>query len=175
MANLKFCDTHNMVAYLLNTEGSKGFHQIVDFLNSSHIKYALTENPTTYTLLIQQFWQTTVANTLDIGKVQITATIDGKVKLVYEASIRRHLKLEDSDAVRLQEQLDEEERQRISRVHEEASSFNVEEWEEIQATIEANEELALKIQEEEREKYSEVEKARLLVDVINQRKRHFAK
>ncbi|GKG55775.1 hypothetical protein Tco_0574669, partial [Tanacetum coccineum] len=32
-------------------------------------------------------------------------------------------------AVRLQEQLDEEERQRIARVHEEASSFNVEEWE----------------------------------------------
>nr|GFD51451.1 hypothetical protein [Tanacetum cinerariifolium] len=30
-------------------------------------------------------------------------------------------------AVRLQEQLDEEERQRIARVHEEASSFNVEE------------------------------------------------
>nr|GFA01306.1 hypothetical protein [Tanacetum cinerariifolium] len=33
--------------------------------------------------------------------------------------------------VRLQEQLDEEERQRIARVHEEASSFNVEEWEYI--------------------------------------------
>ncbi|GJV22310.1 hypothetical protein Tco_1371330 [Tanacetum coccineum] len=39
-------------------------------------------------------------------------------------------------AVRLQEQLDEEERQRIARVHEEASSFNIEKWEDIQATIE---------------------------------------
>ncbi|GJZ40271.1 hypothetical protein Tco_0586834 [Tanacetum coccineum] len=45
-------------------------------------------------------------------------------------------------AVRLQEQLDEEERQRIARVHEKASSFNIEEWEDIQATIEADEELA---------------------------------
>ncbi|GJR48350.1 hypothetical protein Tco_1316453 [Tanacetum coccineum] len=45
-------------------------------------------------------------------------------------------------AVRLQEQLDEEERQRISRVYEEASSFNIEEWEDIQAIIEADEELA---------------------------------
>nr|GEZ73579.1 hypothetical protein [Tanacetum cinerariifolium] len=44
----------------------------------------------------------------------------------------------------------------------------------IQDTIEANEELALRIQAEEREKYSEAEKARLLVDLINQRKRHFA-
>ncbi|GJX91879.1 hypothetical protein Tco_0345205 [Tanacetum coccineum] len=45
-------------------------------------------------------------------------------------------------AVRLQEQLDEEERKRIARVHEEASSLNIEEWEDIQATIEADEELA---------------------------------
>ncbi|GJZ19407.1 hypothetical protein Tco_0555997 [Tanacetum coccineum] len=37
MENLEFCDTHNMVAYLKKTEGSEGFHQIVDFLNSSHI------------------------------------------------------------------------------------------------------------------------------------------
>ncbi|GJT09005.1 hypothetical protein Tco_0843467 [Tanacetum coccineum] len=57
-------------------------------------------------------------------------------------------------AVRLQEQLDEEERQRIARVHEEASSFNIEEWEDIQATIKADEELAQRIQAEEREKYS---------------------
>ncbi|GJX06012.1 retrovirus-related pol polyprotein from transposon TNT 1-94 [Tanacetum coccineum] len=77
-------------------------------------------------------------------------------------------------AVRLQEQLDEEERQRIARVHEEASSFNIEEWEDIQATIEADEELAQRIQAEEREKYSEAEKARLLAELINQRKRYFA-
>ncbi|GJY88416.1 hypothetical protein Tco_0503044 [Tanacetum coccineum] len=99
MANLEFCDTHNMVVYLQKTEGSEGFHQIVDFLNTSHIKYALTENPTIYVSLIQQFWQTDTANTLDSGEIQITATIDGKVKLVFEASIRRHLKLEDSDGI----------------------------------------------------------------------------
>nr|GEV62311.1 UBN2 domain-containing protein [Tanacetum cinerariifolium] len=58
MDNLKFCDTHNMVAYLLKTKGSE-----------------------------------------DTGEVQITATIDGKVKLVSEASIRRHIKLEDSDGI----------------------------------------------------------------------------
>ncbi|GJV04397.1 hypothetical protein Tco_1337966 [Tanacetum coccineum] len=77
-------------------------------------------------------------------------------------------------AVRLQEQLDEEERKRIARVHEEASSFNIEEWEDIQAKIEADEELAQRIQAEEREKYSEAEKARLLAELINQRKRYFA-
>ncbi|GKC79401.1 putative ribonuclease H-like domain-containing protein [Tanacetum coccineum] len=43
--------------------------------------------------------QTAAANTLDSREVQITAIIDGKVKLVSEASIRRHLKLEDSDGI----------------------------------------------------------------------------
>ncbi|GKC89784.1 hypothetical protein Tco_1150433, partial [Tanacetum coccineum] len=46
-----------------------------------------------------QFWQTTSASTLKIGEMEITATIDGKVKVVSEASIRRHLKLEDSDGI----------------------------------------------------------------------------
>ncbi|GJV84226.1 hypothetical protein Tco_1524124 [Tanacetum coccineum] len=88
-----------MVAYLRKIERSEGFQQIVDFLNISHIKYALTENLTIHVSLIQQFWQTAATNTLDSGEVQITATIDGKVKLVSEASIRRHLKLEDSDGI----------------------------------------------------------------------------
>ncbi|GJZ93404.1 hypothetical protein Tco_0665469 [Tanacetum coccineum] len=43
-------------------------------------------------------------------------------------------------ALRLQEQLDEEERQRIARAHEASRSFNIEEWEDIQARIKADEE-----------------------------------
>ncbi|GKB07192.1 hypothetical protein Tco_0835476 [Tanacetum coccineum] len=78
------------------------------------------------------------------------------------------------EALRLQEQLDEEERQRIARVHEEANTFNAEEWDNIQAQIEADEELAQKLQAKERGKFSEVEKARLLVEMINERKRLFA-
>ncbi|GJY65780.1 hypothetical protein Tco_0468018 [Tanacetum coccineum] len=88
-----------MVAYLQKSEGSEGFHQIVDFLNTCHIKYALIENPTIYVSLIKQFWQTATARTLENGDMEITATIDGKVKIVSETSIRRHLKLEDSDGI----------------------------------------------------------------------------
>nr|GEX92159.1 hypothetical protein [Tanacetum cinerariifolium] len=33
------------------------------------------------------------------GKMKITATIDGRIKTITEASIRRHLKLEDSDGI----------------------------------------------------------------------------
>ncbi|GJU09449.1 hypothetical protein Tco_1131845 [Tanacetum coccineum] len=61
--------------------------------------YALTENPTIYVSLIHQFWQTASASTSENGEIEITATIDGKVKTVTEASIRRHLKLEYSDGI----------------------------------------------------------------------------
>ncbi|GKE07997.1 hypothetical protein Tco_1411548, partial [Tanacetum coccineum] len=47
------------------------------------------------------------------------------------------------------------------------------EWEDIQATIEGDKELAQRIQAEEREKYSKAEKARLVAEHINQRKRYF--
>ncbi|GJV27005.1 hypothetical protein Tco_1383453 [Tanacetum coccineum] len=66
---------------------------------TSHIKYALTENLTIYVSLIEQFWQTATTSTLEDGDMGITATIYGKVKVVSEASIRRYLKLEDSDGI----------------------------------------------------------------------------
>ncbi|GJS86670.1 hypothetical protein Tco_0769306 [Tanacetum coccineum] len=88
-----------MVAFLNKSEGSEDFHQIIDFLNLSHIKYALTENPTIYTSLIQQFWETSSTSTLENQEMEIIATINGRVKTITEASIRRHLKLEDSDGI----------------------------------------------------------------------------
>ncbi|GJR89948.1 hypothetical protein Tco_0213959 [Tanacetum coccineum] len=88
-----------MVAFLKKPGGSEGFHQIVDFLNSTHIMYAFTENLTIYVSLIHQFWQTASTSTSENGEMEITATIDGRVKTATEASIRRHLKLEDSDGI----------------------------------------------------------------------------
>ncbi|GKC40301.1 hypothetical protein Tco_1052685, partial [Tanacetum coccineum] len=99
MANLDFCDKYNMIAYLQKSDGREGFHQIIDFLTTSHIKYALTKNPTIYVSLVGQFWQSATASILEDGDMVITATIDGKVKVVFEASIRRHLKLEDSAGI----------------------------------------------------------------------------
>nr|GEX82551.1 hypothetical protein [Tanacetum cinerariifolium] len=42
MSDLQFVDQHNMVAYLERTNENAEFHQIVDFLTSSTIHYALT-------------------------------------------------------------------------------------------------------------------------------------
>ncbi|GJZ00043.1 putative ribonuclease H-like domain-containing protein [Tanacetum coccineum] len=70
---------------------SEGFQDIVDFLNGSHIKYALTKNPTIYVSLVEKFWQTATARTVDNGEQKINATVDGKEFTITEASVRRHL------------------------------------------------------------------------------------
>nr|GEW88918.1 hypothetical protein [Tanacetum cinerariifolium] len=68
----------------------------------------------------------------------------------------------------------DKERQRIARVHEAAQTFTEEEWENIRARVEADEELTQRLQAEKKNKYSEADQAKMLVDLINQRKRYFA-
>ncbi|GJS18752.1 hypothetical protein Tco_0413224 [Tanacetum coccineum] len=99
MANLEFCDKHNMVAYLKKPTESEGFQEIVDFLNGSHIRYALTTNPTIYVSLIEKFWQTATVKKVDNGEQEITAIVDGKEFTVTEASVRRHLQLADVEVI----------------------------------------------------------------------------
>ncbi|GKA14848.1 hypothetical protein Tco_0694494, partial [Tanacetum coccineum] len=76
----------------LKISSDSGFSQFYSY-------YALTENPTIYVSLIHQFWQTAYVSISENGEMEINATIDGRVKIVTEASIRRHLKLEDSDGI----------------------------------------------------------------------------
>ncbi|GKB82897.1 hypothetical protein Tco_0949792, partial [Tanacetum coccineum] len=82
---------HNMVAFLQKPTRSEEFHQIVDFLADSHIRYALTANPTIYVSLIEQFWQTVTVDTVNDGEQQLTVTVDGQTIAITEASVRRHL------------------------------------------------------------------------------------
>ncbi|GJU46571.1 hypothetical protein Tco_1203837 [Tanacetum coccineum] len=99
MANMDFCNKHNMVAFLQKPTGSEKFHQIVDFLIGSHIRYALTANPTICVSLIEQFWQTVTVDTVNDGEKRLTVTVDGKTIAITKASIRRHLQLADADGI----------------------------------------------------------------------------
>ncbi|GJZ78625.1 hypothetical protein Tco_0643462 [Tanacetum coccineum] len=83
----KFAETHNMVAFLEKSTESKGFEQIIDFLNASYIRYALTINPTVYVSCVDQFWSTGVVKKNN-GESEIHALIDGKKIIVSEATIR---------------------------------------------------------------------------------------
>ncbi|GKC29708.1 hypothetical protein Tco_1037002 [Tanacetum coccineum] len=94
MADLKFAETHNLVAFLEKPDESDGFEQIVDFLNAHTIKYALTINTTIYTSCIEQFWATAKVKTINEEK-QLQALVDKKKVIITESTIRRDLHLED--------------------------------------------------------------------------------
>ncbi|GJY73525.1 hypothetical protein Tco_0477956 [Tanacetum coccineum] len=87
-----------MVAFLSKPAESKGFEQIVDFLNAHPIKHALTVNPTIYISCIEQFWATVKAKTVN-GEVQLQALVDGKKIIIIESTVRRDLQLEDVEGV----------------------------------------------------------------------------
>ncbi|GJW25470.1 hypothetical protein Tco_0039281 [Tanacetum coccineum] len=99
MAIMDFCDKHNMVAFLQKLTGSEEFYQIVDFLTGSHIKYALTANPTIYVSLIEQFWQTVTVDTINDGEQQLTVIVDGQTIAIIEAYVMRHLQLADANGI----------------------------------------------------------------------------
>ncbi|GJW93351.1 hypothetical protein Tco_0173023 [Tanacetum coccineum] len=98
MSKLAFCDYHNMVAILEKTEHNTDFHQIVDFLEASPLRYALLVRPTIYVSHIRQFWSTARIETAD-GETHIIAKINGKQVTVSESSIRRKLKLKDEEGI----------------------------------------------------------------------------
>ncbi|GJX39139.1 hypothetical protein Tco_0252442 [Tanacetum coccineum] len=98
MEDLKFVDQHNMVAYLEKSEENVEFHQIVNFLFTCSINYALTVSPTIYASYIEQFWNTVTFKTVNSVK-QIHAIVDDKVVVIYESSVRSDLLFNDEDGI----------------------------------------------------------------------------
>ncbi|GJS68730.1 hypothetical protein Tco_0683295 [Tanacetum coccineum] len=98
MSTLKFAKTHNLVAFLEKLKESNRFEGIIDFLNASSIKYALTVNPTVYESCIKQFWETAKAKTVN-GELQIQALVDKKKVIITEKSVRSDLMLEDAKGI----------------------------------------------------------------------------
>nr|GEW67132.1 hypothetical protein [Tanacetum cinerariifolium] len=85
-----------MVACLERTEANAEFHQIVDFLSTCSINYALTVSPTIYASYIEQFWNTATSKTVNSVK-QVHAIVDGKDVVISESSIRSDILFNDED------------------------------------------------------------------------------
>nr|GEX22488.1 hypothetical protein [Tanacetum cinerariifolium] len=98
MARLQFYDYHNMVVILEKIEHSIDFHLMVDFIEASPLRYALTVKSTVYVSHIRQFWSTSRIETTEEG-TQILATVDGIYRTVTESSLRRNLKLKDEEGI----------------------------------------------------------------------------
>nr|GEV21877.1 hypothetical protein [Tanacetum cinerariifolium] len=68
----------------------EGFEEIIDFLNGSSVRYALTASLTIHTSCIKQFWSTTKIKTVN-DEASVQALIDGKRVTIKEYFIRRIL------------------------------------------------------------------------------------
>nr|GEU47084.1 hypothetical protein [Tanacetum cinerariifolium] len=75
MAKLKFVDQHNMVVYLEKSDDNTEFHQMVDFLSSCSITYALT---------------------------QIHVVVDGKAIVISKSLVSGDLLFDDEDGITCQ-------------------------------------------------------------------------
>nr|GEW27150.1 hypothetical protein [Tanacetum cinerariifolium] len=87
-----------MIAILEKSDHNIDFHQIVDFVEASHIRYALIINSSVYVSHIRQFWSNATIKTTNEG-TKTLATVDGKPMTIFESSIRRNLKLNDEDGI----------------------------------------------------------------------------
>ncbi|GJZ90541.1 hypothetical protein Tco_0662468 [Tanacetum coccineum] len=98
MADLAFVNQHNMVTYLEKSDENAEFHQIVDFLPTCSINYALTVSPTIYASYIEQFWNTATSKIGNSVK-QIHAIVDGKAVVISESSVRNGLLFDNEDGI----------------------------------------------------------------------------
>ncbi|GJQ90224.1 hypothetical protein Tco_0001363 [Tanacetum coccineum] len=80
--------------------------------------------------------------------------------------------LDEEVALKLQAEFDEDER--LARENDEANVALTEEWDDIQANIDADYQLALRLQAEEQEELFVEEKAKLFQQLLEQRRKHFA-
>ncbi|KAI3813245.1 hypothetical protein L1987_17964 [Smallanthus sonchifolius] len=98
----KFSPYHNLTAYLTKGKKSDGFDDMIDFLCRSKIHHALTVNPTIYIPHMEDFWNIAVYSTAvystEQGISQIKAKVDGKDIIISEATLRKHLQLQDEGA-----------------------------------------------------------------------------
>ncbi|GKB78161.1 putative ribonuclease H-like domain-containing protein [Tanacetum coccineum] len=99
MAALRHMDEHNKVGYVQKSKGSDDYHQILDFLGASHIRYALTNDPIIFDSLVKQFWSTTILRSPKLGPPAILATIDVTPYSITEESIRSQLQLADDGGI----------------------------------------------------------------------------
>ncbi|GJU08861.1 hypothetical protein Tco_1125291 [Tanacetum coccineum] len=99
MAALKYQDEHNKVGFLEKPKGSADYHEVLDFLRSSHIRYAISHDPLIYDSLVKQFWSTASLETFEEGPPAIIATIDSTPYTITESLVRSQLQLDDEGGV----------------------------------------------------------------------------
>ena len=89
-----------MISILSKVKGSEGFHEILDFLRTSHISYALQVNPKIYVERITQLWVNERVQEVN-GEKNIHSNVYGKPNIITEDLIRTYLHLDDASGISL--------------------------------------------------------------------------
>ncbi|GKD73031.1 hypothetical protein Tco_1331313 [Tanacetum coccineum] len=151
---------------------SKDVNLNVDEITLAQVLAALkSAKPKADKVMIQEPEHGTAASTrpkakgLDKGKgITVEEPLNKKKK--------DHVNFDEQEAKRLQVEFDEEER--LARENDKANVALTEEWNDIQAKIDADYQLAQRLQAQEQEELSDKEKAILFVQFLEQRRKHFA-
>nr|GEX06865.1 hypothetical protein [Tanacetum cinerariifolium] len=136
---------------------------VVKDINATSIATAVTTAATT---------ATTAVSIDDITLAQALVEINtSNPKARYEK--KDQISFDEQEARRLQAEIDEQD-----RLAEEKAQLIEDEnlaWDNVQAMLDADYELAARLQEEEQGELTIEEKSRLIVELMNKRKKHFAK
>ncbi|GJU53641.1 hypothetical protein Tco_1227355 [Tanacetum coccineum] len=146
MSTLTFADTHNMVAFLEKPAESDGFHEIIDFLNANQIRYALTKK-----VIITE---TSIRSDLHLEDA-------GGTDCLPTATIFEELARMGYIQAQLEAKLIEEERL-VRKQEKEANIALIESWDNTQAMMEADFELAQRAEEKRRKPPTKAQKRNLM-------------
>nr|GEX03440.1 copia protein [Tanacetum cinerariifolium] len=105
-----------------------GFEQIIDFLKSKPIHYALTVNPTIYVSCVRQFWSTKKVKRVN-DQEHIQALVDKKKVIITKDCIRSDLRFDDAEGTAClpnekKQQPRRKQRQEVEVSHDESEDEN---------------------------------------------------
>ncbi|GJV97982.1 hypothetical protein Tco_1549559 [Tanacetum coccineum] len=121
---------------------------------------------------------TTTTTAVTRPKARGVAKDKGKAKMIEpEKPLKRkdQIMIDEEIAQKLQAQLDAEleEEENLARQREEDA--NIAEWDNVQAMMDADYELAARLQAQEQEELTIEERSKMFVELMNKRKKHFAR
>ncbi|GKB67280.1 hypothetical protein Tco_0928692 [Tanacetum coccineum] len=126
-------------------------------------------------IVITELGTSTTATTISSQPSQEKVQDKGKGTMIKEPvkmNKKDQICFDEQEANRLQAEFDEEER--LVKEKDEANVALTKEWDDIQAKVDADYQLAQRMQAQEQEALTDEEKARLFVQFLEQRRKHFA-
>ncbi|GKD25607.1 hypothetical protein Tco_1231821, partial [Tanacetum coccineum] len=158
--------------------GEEMFYQTVDDITLAQaLKEIKSTKPKKKGVVIQELGESTTTISSQLSSQQSQEKGKGiLIEPVKPMNKKNQIRLDEETALNLQAEFDEEERlaREKAEKEEEANIALIETWDDIQAKINVDHQLAERMQAQEQEELSIEEKATLFQQLLEKRKKHFA-